>query len=262
VHWEIRETSAPGDGVKLAAEAAALGADLVAAAGGDGTLGEVVNGLAGTGTRLGVIPLGTGNDFVRTLGLRADDLPGAVHTLFHGTPKPIDLGRCGDRWFLNVAGCGFDAVVAERVNRGFRRLRGTSTYLAALCQSLLAFRPAAFTLTLDGETRTQRAMLCSVANARAYGGGMLIAPDAQLDDGLFDVCLLGEVGTLEFLRAFPRVFRGTHTSHPKVTMLRARHVRVESDPPLPVFVDGEVIGRTPTEFTLAPRALEVMTPPI
>jgi diacylglycerol kinase (ATP) len=258
--WRILETTAPGRGSVLAADAAAQGADVVAAAGGDGTCGEVVNGLVGTGARFGILPLGTGNDFARCLGL-GTDLERAVETLFCGASKPVDLGCVQGRWFLNIAGCGFDAVVAERVNRGFRALRGTAAYLAAVYQSLRDFRPAAMRLTLDGETRELRAMLCAICNATHYGGGMRIAPGARLDDGQFDICLLSEAGKMEFLAAFPRVFRGTHVTHPKVTMLRARQVVVESDPPMPILVDGDVIGTTPAEFTIAPRALEVMAPP-
>jgi diacylglycerol kinase (ATP) len=209
--------------------------------------------------RLGLIPLGTGNDFARHIGL-GTDLALAVRTLVSGTPKPVDLGRAGERWFINVAGCGFDAVVAERVNRGFRSLHGTAAYVAAVCQSLLTFRPAAMRLILDGEIRQTRAMLCTVANSSSYGGGMRVAPDAQIDDGLFDLCLVGDTGRWEFLRTFPRVFKGTHITHPKVTMLRARHICIESDPPLPILIDGEVIGSTPVEFTLVPRAIEILAP--
>jgi diacylglycerol kinase (ATP) len=257
--WQIVTTSEPGGASALAAEAVAQGAAVVAAAGGDGTLGETVNGIVGTGARLGLIPLGTGNDFARCLGI-GTDLPRAVQTLFSGVPKPVDLGRAQDRWFINVAGCGFDAVVAERVNRGFRYLHGTAAYVAAVCQALLTYRPAAMRLTLDGTTLELRAMLCTVANSQSYGGGMRIAPDAQMDDGLFDLCLLGDTGRWEFLRAFPRVFRGTHVTHPKVQMLRARHIHIVSDPPLPVLIDGDVIGTTPVEFTLSPRAIEILAP--
>lgn len=257
--WNIVETTGAGTASRLAAAATAEGADIVAAAGGDGTLSEVMNGLIGTGAKLAVLPLGTGNDFIRTLGL-PPELPRAVETLFHGRPKPIDIGQVQGRWFLNIAGCGFDAVVAERVNRGFRFLRGTSAYLAAVFLSLMNFRPAALSLTLDGETREAKAMLCSVCIAQYYGGGMRVAPDALLDDGLFDLFLLGDVGKIEFLRAFPRVFQGTHITHPRVTMLRARTVRIESETPLPIFLDGDIIGTTPAEFTLHPKAIEIMAP--
>jgi diacylglycerol kinase (ATP) len=260
VDWEIVETTAPGNGAEQAAQAVARGADIVAAAGGDGTLGEVVNGLVGTGAKLGLLPFGTGNDCARYLGF-GTDLKRACHALFSGESRPVDLGYGQGRWFINVAGCGFDAVVAARVNRGFRSLRGTSAYIAAVVQSLATFRAAQFRLTLDGETRELRAMMCSIANTTSYGGGMRIAPDAAIDDGLFDLCILGDVGRVEFLRAFPRVFKGTHTTHPKVTMLRARHIIVESDPPLPVLIDGDVFGTTPADFTLSPRAIEILTLP-
>lgn len=259
VTWEIVETERSGDGIRLAQQAVERGANVVVAAGGDGTLGEVVNGMAESNAALGLLPMGTGNDFARNLGLQGN-LERAVHTLFHGTPQPVDLGRTGNRWFINVSGCGFDALVAERVNRGFRHLHGTSAYLAAVMQTLIKLRPAEMRLTLDGETQSLRGVLCAVANAPMYGGGMKIAPDARINDGWLDVCLIGDAGRLEFLRAFPRVFAGTHLSHPKVTIFRARHVAIESDPPLPVLVDGEVTGTTPIEFTLHPAALTLLMP--
>lgn len=256
---EVVETTEKGDGTRLTKEAVESGAHIVAAAGGDGTISEVVNGLVGSKATLAVLPLGTGNDFARHLGL-GTDLDLAVKTLFHGTPQALDLGFTQGRWFHNIAGCGFDAVVAERVNRGFRFLRGTSAYVAAVVQSLFTYRAVLMRLTVDGETRTLRAMLCSVANTTSYGGGMLVAPEAKIDDGLFDICLIAEAGPIEFLRAFPRVFKGTHTTHPKVTMLRGKHVRIETDTPLPVFIDGDVFGTTPIEFALHPHVIKVLVP--
>jgi diacylglycerol kinase (ATP) len=258
--WRIVETTGAGSGEKLAAEAVRQGAQIVAAAGGDGTLGEVANGLIGTGATLAVLPMGTGNDFARYLGL-GNDLQRAVETLFFGIPRWVDVGRehCGRR-FINIAGGGFDAVVANRVNRGYRLLRGTAAYLAAVFETLIRFRPVPMRITIDGEVRELQAMLCAVANSRSYGGGMNIAPDARIDDGLFDICILGAAGKLEFILAFPRVFKGTHTTHPKVSMLRGKRVRLETDPPLPVLLDGEVRGLTPVEFTIEPGALPVLMP--
>ncbi len=262
--WNIVETQAKGHGGTLARRAVEDGAEIVVAAGGDGTLNEVVNGLmeAERGRRnvtLGLLPMGTGNDFARCIGL-GTDLKLAADTLFNGNPHFVDVGQAQGRWFINIAGCGFDAIVAERVNRGFRLLHGTSAYLAAIAHSLLHLKPSNLTLTLDGETRQVRALMCSVANATSYGGGMRVAPDARIDDGLFDICLLAEAGRVEFVRAFPRVFKGTHITHPKVTMLRARTIHIESDPPLPLLIDGEVLGTTPVTFTLLPRALKVLMP--
>lgn len=257
--WEIIETVSSGSGTRQAAQAVADGAEVVAAAGGDGTLGEVLNGIVGTGAMLGLLPLGTGNDCARYLGI-GTDLERAVQTLLYGKPRRADLGYGQGRWFVNVAGCGFDAVVAERVNRGNRFLRGTAAYIAAVIQTLFTYRAAEMRLTLDGESRELQAMMCSIANTTSYGGGMLIAPDAEIDDGVFDICILLKAGRLEFLRAFPRVFRGTHVTHPKVRMLRAKHILIESKPALPILIDGDVFGTTPVEFTLHPGKIEIMAP--
>lgn len=259
VEWKIVETTRAGEATALAARAAEDGAEIVAAAGGDGTLSDVLNGTVGTSAQLALLPLGTGNDFARTVGLYGN-LRLAVDALFRGVPKSIDIGRVHNRYFLNVAGCGFDAVVAEQANRGPKWLTGAPAYVAAILGALASFRPTDLRLTLDGKTRTVRAMLCSIANARTYGGGMQIAPNAQLDDGLFDLCLLSECSKLEFLLAFPQVFRGTHTSHPKITMLHARTVKIESEQPVPLLVDGEVIGTTPAEFTICYNAIRFLFP--
>jgi diacylglycerol kinase (ATP) len=256
---DIIETQSAGRAAELARRAAADGVNIVAAAGGDGTLNEVVNGLVGTTSILGLLPLGTGNDFARCLGI-GTDLKLAVDNLLGGMPHPIDVGRAGDRWFVNIAGCGFDALVAQRINEGFRFLKGATAYVAAVCDCLRTLKAADIRLTLDGQQLETRALMCSVANATSYGGGMLVAPDAKIDDGLFDICLLREAGRLEFLRAFPRVFKGTHVTHPKVTMLRAAVVAIESDPPLPILIDGEVAGATPVTFTLQKHGLQVLMP--
>ena len=257
--WEVFVTKSPGDGIRLANKSAKEGADIVAAAGGDGTINEVVNGIAGTGACLGVMPLGTGNDFARCIGI-GPGIEHAINTLVNGKRLSVDLGRAKERWFINAAGCGFDGAVADRVNRGFRFLKGTPAYIAAVLQTLIGFRPADYRLTLDGETRECRAMMCAISNGRSYGGGMMIAPDAEINDGLLDICIVGDMSKFEFVRSFPRVFKGTHVTHPKVATARAKRVAIETDPGVPVLIDGEVIGETPVEFTIEPSAIEVMTP--
>ncbi|MGC8669000.1 MAG: diacylglycerol/lipid kinase family protein [Chthonomonadales bacterium] len=257
--WTLMETRTKGHARTLAAEAAAQGASVVAAGGGDGTCGEVVNGIAGTRARLGILPLGTGNDLARDLGL-CGSLDFAVSTLFHGRPRIIDLGRVDGWFFANGAGSGFDAMVAQRVGQGYRWLRGSPAYVAAVLHSLRTFRAAAFTMEIDGHVLSLKAMLCYVANSRSTGGGMRIAPSARMDDGLLDLCIVKEVGRGEFLKAFPKVFRGTHIHHPKVLMMQARDVWLSTDPPLPVLADGDVLQNTPCRFTAVPAALEVVVP--
>lgn len=257
--WQIVETTRRGEATMLARQAANEGVPIVVAAGGDGTLGEVANGLVGTSAKLGVLPLGTGNDFARCVGI-SENLSVAVDNLFTGKAYPVDLGRVGDRYFINVAGCGFDAAVAQRVNRGFRFLRGTAAYVAAVYQTLVTFKPVQMHIIADDEVISERTMLCTVANTQSYGGGMRIAPMAQIDDGWLDVCIVKAVSKVEFVRVFPRVFTGTHITHPCFVMFKAKRIRVESNPAVPVLVDGDVRGTTPVEFIAHPSAIQVILP--
>jgi len=238
-------------------------ADLVVAAGGDGTIHGVGQGLIGTDAVLGVIPMGTGNDLARTLGIPLDPVQ-AARSLFQSRPTPIDaiLYRCegGEGCCLNVAGVGFDASVAQRINHGFRFLKGTSAYLAAVGCCLATYRPVQLSISLDGTTLEADAMLCAIANAQYYGGGMKIAPEAKIDDGWIDVIVVRGISKLEFLRQFPRVFRGSHLSHPAVQSFRCKRVGIESRLPIPILADGEIVGSTPAEFEIAPRALRVAMP--
>jgi len=256
------DTEAPGHAQALATKAAELGGTVVAA-GGDGTLCEVLNGMLGSAATLAVLPLGTGNDFARSIAL-GTDLSLAVTTAIEGTPHYVDVyhwscdGRQG--YGLNVGGCGFDAVVADRINQGYRWLRGTQAYVAAVVESLYRYRPASLCIDVDGVREETTAMLCSVANTPSYGGGMRVAPDARIDDGLLDVVVVRGTGRVEFLRAFPRVFNGTHTTHPKVHITRGRSITIDSTPPLPVLVDGEIVGMSPVTFEVVPQAIRVMLP--
>lgn len=257
--WRIRESTKKGDATRIASEEATRGTKVIAIAGGDGTLGEALNGVFGKQATLAILPMGTGNDIARCIGI-GTNLEFAVDTLFHGECRAIDVGMTDNHYFLNVAGCGFDAVVADRVNRGFKFLTGTAAYYAAVVLTLFTYRAAKFCVSTPEQRHEFEGMLCSIANANSYGGGMLIAPDAKMDDGYFDVCMLSKAGIIEFLRAFPRVFRGEHTSHPKVTMLRSNRVTVESQPPMPVLLDGDVFGNTPKTFTILPRSQSLLYP--
>ena len=268
--FEIAETSSAQSARELAAIALENGAQTVVAAGGDGTLGEVLNAVYKSGAKLGVLPLGTGNDFARTLGL-GTDLELAIATIFGGNCRTIDIGRAtyGDesRLFLNIAGCGFDALVARRINARrthplWRHIGGVAAYLAATALELQRLRATRLRLKLDGELVDKRALLCAIANAQSYGGGMKVAPAARLDDGLFDICLIKDATRLEFARAFPGVFRGSHVDHARVEMLRARRVEIWCDRDWPVLVDGELWGAPPMTFEIVPAAIEILAPKI
>jgi len=246
--WEVtrRLTEGPGDAERLARQAAREGFDIVLACGGDGTLSQVLAGLLDTGIPAGMVPAGTGNDFARTIRLSRTPAD-AARQLLRGHATDIDLLNVNDGqlWSVNVLGLGFDAAVAERMNRRVRLAGGLLAYLIAVTQELMTYRPTDVRLTVDGEQWEGRALLLAVANARSYGAGMKIAPLAEIDDGLLDVVLVEHMGRVEFLRSFPRVLRGTHTDHPAVHVWQGEEVMIETGEPSPVLVDGDVRCETP-----------------
>ena len=274
--WEVWPTTFAGEATILARRAVDEGADLIIAAGGDGTLGEVLNGVFGTptklsSTKLGVLPLGTGNDFARGLGIK--NLRIALDVLRVGRTRFVDCGRAcfprETRLWLNIAGTGFDSRVANRINQNkpaiLKRLRGPLAYLVAAGAEVRELQSFDLKITLDEgfvdeRILRRRALLCAVANAQSYGGGMRVAPNAFVDDGLFDICLINNASRTEFARAFPSVFAGKHLSHSKVEMFRARTVKVESEPSLPVLIDGEIAGTTPVRFEMLGRSVEFVAP--
>jgi diacylglycerol kinase (ATP) len=249
------------DARQAACEAAGA-VELVVAVGGDGTVGACAAGLAdaGPGARaaLGVVPAGGGNDAARSLGLPLGDPLAAAALLPRLRRRPADLALVGERSYLAVAGAGFDSEVNRVANQRLSWVKGRARYVGALLAELVVGRPAGFRLTLDGEVHELRAWFITVANCQSYGGGMRIAPDARLDDGLLDVVVVGDIGKPAFLATFPKVFSGRHLEHPAVTLHRARRVELHGDRPLAVYADGEPCGSLPATFTVRPAAITVL----
>jgi diacylglycerol kinase (ATP) len=246
---------------QLALDAAAIGHDLVAC-GGDGLVAMVAGVAADTGQRLAVVPTGAGNDFARALGYDAKHPLDAFDALEHGRDRVVDLGRVNGRWYTCVTASGFDAE-ANRWANTVHRLSGTALYVAAVLRTLAVYRPHPFRLTVDGDPHEVRAWLVAVGNGPAYGGGMNIAPGAALDDGLLDVTVVGNMTRLQMLTNFPKVFRGTHVSHPKVSTFRAVRVELESldaSVPMDVYADGERVGPLPATMEAVSNALTVRVP--
>ncbi|MGH1548419.1 YegS/Rv2252/BmrU family lipid kinase [Leifsonia poae] len=245
------------------AKAIQEGADALVVVGGDGMANLGIDLVAETGLPLGIVPSGTGNDLADGLGIPVDDTEAAIDLLLEALqrePRTIDAGtiRHGEltTWFGCVVSAGFDATVNERANL-MTRPRGRSRYVVALVRELATLRARPYRIQADGRLIEVDAMLVSVANNRSLGGGMRIAPDADLADGMLDLFIVERMSRLRFLRMFPKVFRGEHTDLPEVTLLRAAAVRIEAEG-IVAYADGERIGPLPIDVTVAPGALRVL----
>lgn len=251
------------DALVRARAAVADGTGALIAVGGDGLAHLALQAVAGTRTLLGLVAAGTGNDFARALGLPVRD-PAAAARLVADALKgarirDIDLGRVGDRWFGTVLASGFDSRVNDRGNR-MRWPLGRARYDLAMLAELAAFRPFPYRITLDdGAVREVEATLVAVGNGSSYGGGMRICPGADLTDGLFDVTVVGDCRRTTLLRVFPKVYRGTHIDHPKVTVLRAAKVEIAAAG-VSGYADGERLGELPLTARCVPGAVRLIGP--
>jgi YegS/Rv2252/BmrU family lipid kinase len=258
----------PGHLTELARSAVDGGATLVVGVGGDGTMNEVVNGIAGRDVDFATIPLGTGMDFGRTYGIPTK-LEDAVRVALEGKPRAIDAGRVSyrtwggedaERWFANVGSVGMSGAVAQRANGMSKALGGKATFFYALTRVFFEWDNTEVTVRFDGQERRGKMHDVIVANGVWHGGGMKLAPDARSDDGLFDVVLIGDVGKVDFLTTAPKLYKGKHVGHPKVEVLRTARVEVDAAEHLPIELDGEQVGTTPATFEVVPGALRVRVP--
>ena len=238
------------------------------AVGGDGTLNEVVNGIAGRDVELATIPLGTGMDFGRTYGIPTK-FDAAVRVALEGEVRTIDAGRVtyrtwagesAERYFANVSSVGMSGAVAQRANGMSKALGGKVTFFYALTRVFLEWQNTEVTVRLDDTERRGRMHDVIVANGVWHGGGMKLAPDAAPDDGQFDVVLIGDVSKADFLTTAPKIYKGKHVQHPKVEVLRSKRVEVDAPVQLPIELEGEQVGTTPATFEIAPGALRVRVP--
>lgn len=260
----------PGHLAELAREAALDGAELLVVVGGDGSVNEVANGLAGLGRQpeVAVVPRGTGWDFSRTFGIprRIDD---AVQVALEGDVRTIDLGRASYRaWdgsdatasFANVASAGMSGAIAKRANETTKALGGKASYLWATFAVFSGWGATEIEVAVDGERRAGPMFDVVVANGRFFGGGLEICPDAEPDDGVFDVLTIGDVTKRDLVLTMPKMYRGTHLPHPKAELLRGSSVTVTSETPLPIELDGEQPGTTPVTFEVAAGAFRLRVP--
>jgi diacylglycerol kinase (ATP) len=261
--WDVTvcPTTAPFDATRLAREAAEAGMDAVLIAGGDGTLNEAVQALEGTDTALGYLPYGTVNIWAREIGLPGNPLA-AARAIAGGRIETIDLGRANDRYFLLMAGIGLDADVVRRAQRieHHKARFGILPYVAAGLLTLPLYRSADVELRYDGVIRRVQALMLVVGNTRFYAGRYQLTPNAVANDGWLDLCIVKGRGPLATVRqTFPVLLSGS-VGLSDVEMLRVKSLTVQSDQPLPFQLDGELVGTTPVEFSIAPLALRVIVP--
>jgi diacylglycerol kinase (ATP) len=232
---------------------------------------EVVNGaLDANEVEVAVLPRGTGKDFVRSLripsGLRA-----ALDVARDGRPRTIDVGRAryrswdgseGSAYFANFAGAGISGAIARRANNTSKALGGKASFLVATVGVFASWKSAEMSVRIDAEQRSGDMFEVLVMNGDYAAGGMWVTPEAEPDDGRLDVLLIGDVTKADFVRTFPKIYRGKHLSHPKIDVVHGRAVEVDATPPVPVVLDGEQPGTTPARFELVPQALRVRVPAI
>jgi YegS/Rv2252/BmrU family lipid kinase len=242
------------------AEVAAGRDEIPVVVSGDGLIGKVGGALAGTSTALGVLPGGRGNDFARVVGIPTEPAE-AVAVLADDVRRRVDVGEANGERFLCIASCGFDSD-ANRIANETTLVGGAAVYAYAALRALWQWRPALFTVTVDGESRSFSGYSVAIANSQAYGGGMFVAPDARLDDGELDVITTADGPKREFLRGLPSVFKGAHVARPDVEMRRGAIVEVTADRPFDVYADGDRITELPARIGVLPAALELIAPEV
>jgi len=261
--YAVYVTKAPGDAIEAAKSYAESGAKRILAIGGDGTANEVANGIyrSRSDAAIALVPFGHGTDFARTIGA-TQSVDQAVMRAAEREPAKIDLGLAtfedgSDRAFINIAGMGFDALVAEKAQRS--RLPGSNLpYLGSALATLVGFKNLDVHLEVDGRKLDIRGVFVQVANAEYMGGGYHMAPMAKIDDGKLDVCIVGDFGKLELIRAIPGVYKGKHVTNPKFTHIATTAVRISTDTPARVQLDGELVGQTPVTFSVLPGAISLI----
>ena len=261
-----RVTFDPGDACRFAAEAAPE-ADLVIAAGGDGTVNEVVNGLfegaegCGRMPRLGIVPLGTANDLAKGLGIPADDPEAALAAAVAGTAWCVDVPRVNGRHFLNVSTGGFGAEATDETSDELKKVMGPLAYLVTGVRKFVRLEPRRARFACGGEVlHDGEFLIFAVGNAHRTGGGVNITVEAEMDDRLLDVCIVEAMGHVEFARLAPQLRAGNHVDHPRVTYRKVRSLTVDADEALTVNADGEPVTARRFEYAFAPRRLTLMVP--
>lgn len=259
IPYELHLTHNPGHATELAKDLVAAGAEIVGAAGGDGTVHEVINGLVGSNATLAVLPTGTGNDLARALNIPLE-ITAAINTLSTSPVRKMDYGLDVDGAFSVILGLGFTAKVMEHVNKHKDFLRGSMAIAAAVVKVVHTLESAEMEIVMDGCRITRKTVAVFVMNSCWTGGGMYVTPEAKLNDGVFHVCLLNELGKLELLRLLPKVYTGGHVGHRAVEFFTCKEISITTATPMTKLFDGNVYGYTPLKASITPSGLAVLSP--
>ncbi|EYE88980.1 diacylglycerol kinase [Fervidicella metallireducens AeB] len=258
IDYKILHTTKPKEGTELAKWGTENGYERIISVGGDGTLNEVMNGVVGSQSAIGVIPGGSGNDFIKSINSEKD-LERIILDNIYGEINHIDLGKCNGRYFINVASGGMDAEVLINTHRAKRIFSGSMAYLVGLINTIFTYRFKRVKVKIDDLLLEDELTLTAVANGRYYGGGMLPAPMADLRDGYFDICFIKKVSKTKMLRLFPKFIKGEHEKIKEVFFYKGKHVELSSDEEIAVNIDGELELSKRIEFEIIPKALSVIT---
>jgi len=255
--FDVYVTRAHKDAIEASARAAEEGFNIIVAVGGDGTVNEVLNGIARTDAVLAAVHGGKGNDFATAVNMPRN-LDAACSALLQANTKDIDLGKVLERYFINSVGVGFDAAVALRANQGNGPFTGVSAYVYNFLRMLSAYKPVEMEIDLGNGPVISTPLLVAVGIGKAYGGGMKIVPDAIQDDGLFDVCVMDVMNRLSLVYHFPKVFSGTLKNLEQASMYRTSAVKLSLSAPRPLHLEGEILFGDELHFTLKPKAMKVL----
>ncbi|MDY7030400.1 MAG: diacylglycerol kinase family lipid kinase [Thermodesulfobacteriota bacterium] len=260
IHYSFFLSQYPGNIEEIVKKVVQDGFQRVIACGGDGTVHEAVNGIMGTDIPLGIIPMGKGGDLALNLGIDRD-ITAAIDIISKNHIRKIDIVKVnGGRYFLGLGGIGFDSEVTKWVNKRMGFLKCKCAYTIASIARIPGYKHKRVKIQLDDEHFDGQVLLVAFGNSKTYGGGMYITPDAEMDDGLLDICVIRKINKFKLLYMFPKVFKGNHIRVSEVKMSQSKAVSVESDIPLDLYGDGEFICTTPFSLEVIPDALNVIVP--
>jgi YegS/Rv2252/BmrU family lipid kinase len=262
--YEMKLTERPGHATDLAHKFATEGECRIYSVGGDGTVNEIVNGIAGTNAILGVIPAGSGNDFIRSIyeAGNISDIKDILIKTIEGVVRRIDLGRINDKLFINISSIGFDAEVVYNAIK-FKKIplvSGSMAYILGIIYSVIRKKILRVNVEMDGKNYEKKLLLAAVGNGRFYGGGILAVPSAELDDGMFDVCLVSKVGRIKILRFFPKYIKGRHGDMKEVSFAKAGNINITCNQEMCVNIDGEIITSKKVNFEVLKSSIRVVSP--